>query len=171
MPSQINPPPCLFESTSSGPASIHNHHTNSPRTSRRSQSRIIRSSNLAITERCSSVHTSQPKYSFHLPLQPSSRPSRTTQNHQPFVGSSPSPPLFCHRVHPAAHSIAFHHPLLTASESLFPRAMSQLLSNSFASLQDNDDEELQLEDTSLIATPLSIKTPCTVMSTNNCFQA
>jgi hypothetical protein len=44
--------------------------------------------------------------------------------------------------------------------------MSQLLSNSFASLQDNDDEELQLEDTSLIATPLSIKTPCTVMSTN-----
>jgi hypothetical protein len=107
------PVSCLFESTSSGPASIHYHLANSTRTNQRSQSRIIRSSNLAITERRSSVHTSQSRYSFHLPFQPSSHLSRTPQNHKPFVCSSPSTSLFYRRAQSTAYPLTFHFIIIT----------------------------------------------------------
>ncbi len=67
------------------------------RTDRRSPSRTLRRSNLVIGKRSPPLYPSQPKYCFHLPLQPSSCLGGITQDHQSFIGSSPGPPLFWHQ--------------------------------------------------------------------------
>jgi len=100
---------CIFENSSKGPTLIYNHLAHPIGTIRSSPSRTIQHSNLVIGEWGPSLYPGQPKYSFHLPLQPSSCLGRITQNHQPFDGSSPSPPLLWHQTHFTNYSIISPH--------------------------------------------------------------
>jgi hypothetical protein len=153
------PVSCIFESTSGGPASIYYYLAHSTKTNQRSQSRIIRSSNLAFTERRSSVHTSQSRYSFHLPFQSSSRLSGTSPNYKPLVCSSPSASLFYRGAQSTAHPITFHLLIITpatyapstslsvASDSLSVSGKMPAFGTRFDAL--TEEEEIEFDDESM----------------------
>ena len=156
----VKPVSCIFESTSGGPASIYYHLAHSTRTNRRSQSRIIRSPNLAITERRSSVHTSQSRYSLHLPFQSSSRLSRTPPNYKPSVCSCPSTSLFHRGAQSTAHPLTFH--LLIITLAIYAPSTSLSVASASSSLSGNmpafgtrfdalteEEEEIEFDDESM----------------------
>jgi hypothetical protein len=143
MPSQINPPPAYLRVLQ---ADLHQFTTTI--LTRLEQVEEAKAELYEAQTWLSSVHTSQPKYSFHLPFQPSSRPSRTPQNQKPFVGSNPSTPFFYRRAHSTAHPLSFHSPLTNSfNMSIKNQNRFQVLSED---IENEEQPQLDMDTTSVL---------------------